>query len=578
MTLWQLFQALFSRTAAGLSASSPRGIGIAWAIILVFAAGCLAPGYSGAAERASAKVGKAMAPAAALAPAPKAELPPPVPDLTGPLKQAMQDKFWEQAKSITAINENVDALGQQLRASEKSIQDLKAKQEETATRVYEFQSRDIAGFEKLEDLSGRLGQVESKLAISQPHPPKAVATVPAPPAASPSPTEFPSSATQTNRAESAGWLVAALLVFSLPLGFTLLEMSRLENWALPQVGLRNLVVVAVVALAYFAVGQGVMFGFEAAEANAVSAEAFQLYHLGLALVPPLLVAMILSDRLSLPAYGFIALLLGGLAYPLLGNWAWGGEWLPERVGWLERLGFQDFAGASVIHSFAASFALAWVWRFPTTRLLGPTDAHAEPNQSFVPLALSILWLGWFGLSAGRQDAYAHPAAPLIVNTLLAGAAALLASLASLLTTPAQAGQDAFARLAAGTIAGLVGISACVQQVVPTEAIAIGAMAGLLHPLAYRGLAATLLRHDQVAANLLAAHGVCGIFGTLCVALFGNPGAFTLPDFGQLGIQAVGAGAALGLGLAVGLLGALSWEGFSRFDAIRLARPAAKGAS
>lgn len=618
MTPWRYFYRSLSRGAAGCSAVAPGHTLTVAAVLLLMAVGGGIVGYAWAAEKPPVKAAKAKAPPAAAVE--EAEAPPP-PDPVETLKQETQEKFDAEAKALAEIRNNLDKLGQDIRVNAKSIQDLKAKLEENAILVYEHLSRGISGAEKLERMSDRLEALESRLGIrgkarprngeasgqkpTEPEPPDSATASPPPgeatkvqeasanpaaacpaesecgsvtqPQAEPPP--LPDRASdEPSGSEPVRLLIAAVLVFIVLPGVTLLEMSQLEAWALPQAGLRNLLVAAVVVLAYFAVGHGWMygemvFGAPVPESDAGSAEAFRLYQLALALTASLVVTTILSDRLSLPAYVFLALLFSGLAYPVLGHWIWGGQGLPHPIGWLERRGFRDFAGATVIHSFAAWFALGWIWRFPVTRFLGPAepgaDAIPRPNPALASLGVFLVWLGWFGLAMGPGDGNGPPAALAIVNTLLAGSAALLAALTYLLVPPRDSAAGAvFARVSAGTVAGLVALSAGVDRVTPVEAIAIGALAGLLQPLAYRALATKLIRRDQVAANLVAAYGVSGAFGTLCVGLFGSPGTFTAPNPAQLGNQVLGILAALGLGLATGLAGALLCEGCSKLNALR----------
>ncbi|MDD5033513.1 MAG: hypothetical protein PHE55_02035, partial [Methylococcaceae bacterium] len=525
-----------------------------------------------------------------------------------PLKE-MRSQFDELTASLAGLKGRLDELGQNVRTNATSIEDLKGKLEKNAILLYERLSSEKEISQNLENLSARVAENEAKLAgkarIRQFGPvnpvPKSSPTNPSeaqPPAdqsagdtaqsddAEKPATSIPASngAFQTHDGTPAGLLLAALLVFIMPLGLTLLEASQLERWAIPQAGLRNLLVASVLVVAYFAVGYGVMFGetflgvldedakgstFADLVASADLLATFGLYQLGLVVVSGLIVTTILSDRLSLPVYVFLALFFGALAYPTFGHWSGSGQWLPENAGWLEKLGFLDFAGATRINSFAAWFALGWVWMFPISRPLDSNDGHNgmshQPNVSLVLLGVFVIWFGWFGLAIRHQEFENHRISLMALNVLLAGATALVVSLIYWVLAHRESGMGAVcARISAGAVGGLVAVSAALNIVMPLEAMVIGGAAALLQPLAYRILALRVIKQDQVAANLIAAYGFCGVWGTLCVGLFGTAGLFSKPNLGQTWIQTAGVSTSFVFGMATGLLSAIAYLGLSKF--------------
>ena len=455
-------------------------------------------------------------------------------------QQEMQGKPDETGKSIASLHVAVDRLGQDTRANAKSIEDIKAKLEENSILVYQHLSKDMEAADRLEDLAVRVrGMGEAARVTASPPP-----AVPA--AASHAAPSEP--ANETNAMPLMA-LASALLTLIALLGFALLEASQLENWAVPQAGLRNLLLASALGLTYFAISHWEMLAEPGSATDGDLAQA--LCQTALASVTGLVAATILSDRLSLPAYLFLAVILGAAAYPAIEQWVWSGQSLPGQAGWLERWGFVDFAGATTIHSFAAWFALAWSFRLPLSRTLAPTGDSVQANASLGLLGLSVVWFGWFGIGIGHSGGGNLGIAPLALNILLAGAAALLASLCALVWVRDAMPDAVYARICAATVGGLVAVSAGVACISPGEAVAIGILAGLLQPAAYRALSARLIKDDQVAANLVAAHGICGMLGTLCVGLFASPGSFAMPEFGQLEIQLVGIAAVLSYGLAVG---------------------------
>lgn len=475
-------------------------------------------------------------------------------------------QLHELEKKFSSLEGDFEEVRHEIQSNTASLGAVKSKVEETATRLYESRSRNLVFGDKLEQALARL---ESEIKVIRA---KAEEQV--------------KEATRAGKNAAGGpqiWglLSAAALAFLTPLGLACVEASHLEKWALPQAGLRNLWVAAVTFLAYATLGCAWMYGeaafgelgFSEAAADDGMAQMLWLYRTELAVVAGMVATSILSDRLSLAAYGFLALLLALVVYPLFGQWAWGGQGAGQVPGWLEGMGFLDFAGATVMYSSAAWFALAWAMRFPMARSHGEGAERTSPAVAL--LGLAILWPSGFGLVAGHADGQT-PVGLLLANLSLAAAAAVPVALGLALLGRGESG-PLHARIAAGVLGGWVAVSAGVDRFAPIEAIAVGAVAALLHGLACRGLALWPLRQDHAAANLVAAFGVCGAFGTLCVGALGSSGAFAPPDLNLLGVQATGVLTALGFGLAVGLAGALLWQGVSGLFAGRAARPARGGA-
>lgn len=522
-----------------------------------------------------AKPGKATAPSADAS----AEIPPP-PDPLELFKQEIQGKLDEQAKLNAKLREDMDGLGQNLRANSKSIEELKAKLEENAILVYEHLSRGTARTESFEQMKGRLDSIEGRLGLrskrstdQKPAPAQGSSTPPASSDRAESGGSGVDSPGTTPAAplpvvgESVSALTSAALLLVVLLGLSLVEMSRLHAWALPQAAVRNILITAAAALSFFTAGYWIMSGKpvlgEATASIVDTTDAVRLYQMARVLVATLVVAMIVSDRLSLPVYAFLAVVFSALIYPLIGRWT--------GTGWLQGLGFQDFAGATTVHSLAAWFAAGWLWRFPMTRALeaNPPGVTAPPNHTLALLGAFLLWLGWLGFPIGAPEGESHSAAFSALNMVLGGAAALCASMIYLLTSRRASGIDSLlTRLSAGLIAGLVSVSAGLNRFEPAEAIAVGAIAGLVLPHAYEALTTKLFRQDQVAALLIAVHGACGALGTLCVALLGSPGAFSRPDPAAFGAQTVGILLVLISGLLAGVLGAFISDAAPRLNAVR----------
>ena len=217
---------------------------------------------------------------------------------------------------------------------------------------------------------------------------------------------------------------------------------------------------------------------------------------------------------------------------MIGAWTWGG-------GWLNQMGFQDFAGSTIVHSTGGWAALAGAIvvgpRLRKFRADGTVKATPPSNVPAVTLGVFILWLGWFGFNGGSQLALAGVGdavaiSIILVNTNLAAAAGVMAAIS--VSKPILGRHDLFAGLN-GAIAGLVSITAGPDIVEHHWAIIIGAAGGVLCTAGIK-LLETLKIDDVVGA--VPAHLMAGIWGTLavCIAAGGNVGVQLL------GIVAVGA--------------------------------------
>ena len=216
-----------------------------------------------------------------------------------------------------------------------------------------------------------------------------------------------------------------------------------------------------------------------------------------------------AERVKLGAFMIFAVLLVGFAYPISGGWKWGG-------GWLDDMGFYDFAGSSVVHAFGGFAALACVL------VLGPRKGKFTKNGikpilgSSMPLAaigVFLLGLGWFGFNGGSVLS-ADPGliSYVCVTTALAAAAGALASIA---TSWIVLKKPDLSMALNGVLAGLVGITAGADSVGVWPAIIIGAIAGVIVVFAITFFDKIKI-DDPVGA--ISVHGVCGIWGTLAVGM------------------------------------------------------------
>lgn len=203
----------------------------------------------------------------------------------------------------------------------------------------------------------------------------------------------------------------------------------------------------------------------------------------------------------------------GLVYPIVGSWKWGG-------GWLDQLGFYDFAGSTLVHGVGGWAALIAIWLLGAR--IGKFDENGKPRAipgHNLPLAAAgvlILWLGWFGFNGGSVlSADPELTSLVLVTTCLAAAAGGVGAFLFSLTLYKNYDLTMFLN---GILAGLVGITAGADQMSPGDSIIIGLIAGVIVVLGI-ALIDKLKLDDPVGA--VAVHLICGIWGTLAVGIFGN---------------------------------------------------------
>ncbi|MGB3542489.1 ammonium transporter [Rubrivirga sp.] len=343
-------------------------------------------------------------------------------------------------------------------------------------------------------------------------------------------------------------VVAGALVFLMQAGFALLEtgLTRAKNAA--NIIMKNVMDASAGVVIFFLVGFGLMFGTSAG--GWIGTDGFALlgiegqtpewsyvfffFQAVFAATAATIVSGAVAERVNFRTYLVFSLVIVGLIYPVFGSWAWGG--LFNGGGWLEGIGFLDFAGSTVVHSVGAWAALAGA--LVVGRRAGSLDEDGNPVEipgHSIPLAalgVFILWFGWFGFNAGSTTAGETGIALIVANTFLAAGAGAIAAMT---VTWVSDKVPSVTMTMNGVLGGLVGITAGCDAVLPIGALAIGLVAGVLVTFATSWLA----RYIDDPVSAVAVHGVCGVWGTLAVAIFAADG-FSLA---QLGIQAVGVGAA-----------------------------------
>ena len=342
-------------------------------------------------------------------------------------------------------------------------------------------------------------------------------------------------------------IIAACLVFFMQAGFALVEtgLTRAKNAI--NIIMKNVMDVSAGSLAFFLVGFGLMFGTSAG--GWIGTDGFLLGEIGdysvewsytffffqavFAATAATIVSGAVAERTAFNSYLIFSVIITAFIYPVFGSWAWGS--LFNGDGWLEGLGFIDFAGSTVVHSVGGWAALAGAM------VVGPrTGKYIDGKPQLIkghsmPLAalgVFILWLGWFGFNAGSTTTGDTSIALIALNTFLAAGAG---ATAAMLTTWLINGKPDGAVTLNGVLAGLVGITAGCANLSPGFALLTGAIAGILVHFSMK----LLEKKVDDAVGAVSVHGVCGAWGTLAAGLF-DMGGFSLS---VVGVQLIGIAAA-----------------------------------
>ncbi|MFC0267078.1 ammonium transporter [Kushneria aurantia] len=364
--------------------------------------------------------------------------------------------------------------------------------------------------------------------------------------------------------------ISALLVFLMQAGFLCLEAGLTRSKNAINVAMKNVSDFAVSIMAFWLAGFGVMFGIDHAgwigldlyvpdfmSADGVQLATFFLFQCMFCATAATIVSGAVAERMPFGAYLVIALLVSVLLYPMFGHWAWGGFWSGEP-GWLEALGFVDFAGSTVVHSLGGWVALAALLHIGPRR--GRFIAGEAPRRipaSNMPLSMLgvlLLFFGWFGFNGGSTLAFDERVPFILLNTLMAGVAG---TLSALLWGWRRDGHVDPCLALNGTIAGLVAVTAGAHALALPEAVLVGALGGLLMLAADNALLKYRI-DDGIGA--IPAHLAPGIWGTLAVGLLGDPHRLGtgLGPWAQTGVQLLGilVCALWGLGVAWLLFGGM----------------------
>ena len=333
-------------------------------------------------------------------------------------------------------------------------------------------------------------------------------------------------------------VIAAALVFIMHLGFATLESGLTQQKNAVNIMFKNVFIISIGILSYAVIGFNthypgdfngwLAFGSYIGDLSGPGMDDFGYGGVGLAMTAygdfifqamfaataATIVSGAVAERVKLGSFMIFATLLVAIGYPVVGSWHWGGGWLGGLEG-----GFYDFAGSSVVHAFGGFAALACVI------VVGPrtgkyVDGKIKPilghNMPLATIGVFLLFLGWFGFNGGSVLS-ANPAGIGLVFTTTALAASA-GAVASIIISWLFLKKPDLSMALNGILAGLVGITAGADAMGPGAAIIVGAIAGVI-------VVFSIIFFDKIKIDdpvgAISVHGVCGIWGTLAVGIFGG---------------------------------------------------------
>lgn len=359
----------------------------------------------------------------------------------------------------------------------------------------------------------------------------------------------PTAADALFTANNVWMLVATFLVFIMHLGFASLEsgLTRAKNTT--NILFKNVSIISIGILTYAIVGFNLMypgdfsigqyfgfagFGIASPEGAAGLIEYADggytywtdfIFQAMFAATAATIVSGAVAERIKLSSFLVFSIIFVAIVYPIAGSWKWGG-------GWLDAMGFYDFAGSTLVHSVGGWGALIGALILGprlgkyTKSGLKPIPGHSLPLAA---IGMFLLWFGWYGFNGGSVlSADPELISLVFVTTSLAAAAGIMGAL--FLSWIVFKKPD-LSMILNGSLAGLVGITAGADVISPLYSVIVGIIAGII-------VVASVLFFDKYAkvddpVGAISVHLVCGIWGTLAVGIFAADFSFITQLIGVL---------------------------------------------
>jgi len=350
------------------------------------------------------------------------------------------------------------------------------------------------------------------------------------------------------------FLISGMVVMFMAAGFCMLEVGMVRSRNAGTICIKNISLYSISGIMYFVVGYNLMYGggdywgtfavwmpddaAAVAETGADYSAGYGshsdwFFQMVFCATAASIVSGTLAERIRLWPFLIFVAVLTGFLYPITGSWEWG-------AGWLDQLGFSDFAGSTLVHSVGgwAALAGAIILGARTGRYDEKGRPLAMPGSS-LPLATLgtfILWLGWFGFNGGSQLALGSASDAVSVGQIFANTNTAAASgvVVSMIVSQLVYKRVDLTIALNGAIGGLVAITAEPLTPMMWQAVVIGGVGGVIVALSIPLL--DLLRIDDVV-GAIPAHLFCGIWGTLIVP-WTNTEVGLWPQF--LGVISIGA--------------------------------------
>ena len=337
-------------------------------------------------------------------------------------------------------------------------------------------------------------------------------------------------------------VIAAAMVFIMHLGFATLEAGLCQKKNVVNVLFKNVFIICIGLLTYAFIGFNTHYpgdfngylsiGGPIGDLNDANGKTWAYGGLALAMTgygdfifqamfaatAATIVSGAVAERVKLPSFMIFATILVAIGYTVAGSWHWGGGFLSDL-----EVPFKDFAGSTVVHGFGGAAALACVLLLGARRGKYTKDGVKPIIGHSMPLAtigVFLLFFGWFGFNGGSVlSANPGPLGLVFTTTALAAAAG---GFTSIITSWFVIKKPDLSMALNGILGGLVSITAAADVVSVMEAMAAGAIGGVL-------VVFSILFFDKIKIDdpvgAISVHGVCGIWGTLAVAIFGEGFSF-----------------------------------------------------
>ena len=327
-------------------------------------------------------------------------------------------------------------------------------------------------------------------------------------------------------------LIAAFMVFIMHLGFSTLEIGLTRSKNSINILFKNVAILSIGITTYAFCGFNLMypgdfngiFGFSGFGLSVPDGSdglinysngqytyySDFIFQAMFAATAATIVSGAVAERIKLTSFLLFSLLFVGFVYPWLGSWKWGG-------GWLDRLGFYDFAGSTIVHSVGGWGALIGAY------MLGPrigkyTKSGIKPIMGHnIPLAavgVFLLWFGWYGFNGGSVlSADPELVSKVFVTTTLSAAAGIIGTIVMSWLVFKKFDLSIILN---GSLAGLVGITAGADVVSLSSSCLIGFVSGIV-------VFSSIIFFDKVKLDdpvgAISVHLVCGVWGTIAVGIF-----------------------------------------------------------